>query len=513
METSSKDVQQASAFTHRKRLFWGCFIALIATSFGFVIRALIINDWGAEFNLTETQKGELLGVGLWPFAISIIVFSLIIDRIGYRNAMIFGLACHVVSAIVTIFATGYTMLYIGTFIVALGNGTVEAYINPVVATLFRKEKTKWLNILHAGWPGGLVLGGILTIALGGDFDWRVKVALIFIPTIVYAFMLWREKFPVQERVSAGISYQDMLKEVGIIGALICSGMIMMEIGRVADWPAWVIIALIVVMTGAYGFYARSLGRVLFIILLLIMMPLATTELGVDSWITDLMTPEFSALGISPGWVLVYTSFIMMVLRFFAGPIVHRISPLGLLAVCSAIAAVGLYFLSGAVAGIAILLAATVYGVGKSFFWPTTLGVVAEQFPRGGALTLNAVAGVGMLAVGIVGNPLLGTFQDHQVDAKLNEVSTALHDEYVTVEKRGVLGTYKALDVEKLEMAPVEDREQIEAVRATAKKDALSQVAILPVFMLLCYIGLMIYFKTQGGYKPVDLEDEPTASEG
>lgn len=504
MATSSSEAATDSAFVHRKRLFWGCFIALIATSFGFVIRALIINDWGAEFNLTETQKGELLGVGLWPFAISIIVFSLIIDRIGYRNAMIFGLVCHVVSAVVTIFASGYWMLYIGTFIVALGNGTVEAYINPVVATLFSKQKTKWLNILHAGWPGGLVLGGILTIALGGAMDWRVKVALIFIPTIIYAFMLWREEFPVHERVAAGVSYQDMLKEVGIIGALICSGLIMIEIGRVAAMPTWLIVAIVVVLTAGYGYYARSLGRAMFILFLLIMMPLATTELGTDSWITDLMTPEFSNLGISPGWVLVYTSFIMMVLRFFAGPIVHRISPLGLLAACAAIACVGLFFLSGAT-GFAILLAATVYGVGKSFFWPTTLGVVAEQFPRGGALTLNAVAGVGMLAVGIVGNPLLGTFQDHEVDAKLAVEAPALHQQYVTVEKRGILGAYRALDSAALEAAPDQDRQTIQDVQATAKKDALSRVAILPIVMLICYIGLIIFFKVQGGYKPVLLE--------
>ena len=124
-----------------KQLFWGCFIALIATAFGFIIRALIIGDLAAEFDLTETQKGEILGVGLWPFAISIVLFSLIIDRIGYRNAMLFGLACHLVSVVLTIFATGYWMLYWGTFIVALGNGTVEAYTNPVVATLFKKDKS------------------------------------------------------------------------------------------------------------------------------------------------------------------------------------------------------------------------------------------------------------------------------------------------------------------------------------------------------------------------------------
>ncbi|MEM8712772.1 MAG: MFS transporter, partial [Planctomycetota bacterium] len=146
-----------------KLLFWACFIALIATAFGFIVRAMVIDDWAAEFQLSETQKGEIFGVGLWPFAISIVVFSLIIDRIGYGRAMVFAFVCHVASAIVTYFAQGYWSLWVGNFIVALGNGTVEAVINPVVATMFARNKTKWLNILHAGWPGGLVLGGLLTL--------------------------------------------------------------------------------------------------------------------------------------------------------------------------------------------------------------------------------------------------------------------------------------------------------------------------------------------------------------
>ena len=495
--------------SHDKRLFWGCFIALIATAFGFIVRALIINDWGTDFNLSETQKGELLGVGLWPFAISIIVFSLIIDRIGYRNAMIFGLVCHVVSGILTIFASGYWMLYIGTFIVALGNGTVEAYINPVVATLFSREKTKWLNILHAGWPGGLVLGGILAIALGTNVSWQFKVGLIFIPTIIYAVMLWKEKFPVHERVAAGVPYRDMLAEVGVGGAFICTALIMIEIGRVFSLPLAVIVIVIIGLVAAYGYYTRSVGRPMFLLMLVIMMPLATTELGVDSWITDLMTPEFRGLGISAGWILVYTSFIMMVLRFFAGPIVHRISPLGLLAASAAVAAIGLFLLSKS-AGIAILLAATLYGLGKTFFWPTTLGVVAEQFPRGGALTLNAVAGVGMLAVGIVGNPFLGYFQDTAVNSNLiaydEANNTQLHDTYVTVEKAGAFGRYEALDGDALAAAPESVQQAVADVQSAAKKDALRTVAIFPIFMLVSYLGLIIYFRTKGGYKPVQLTE-------
>ncbi len=487
-------------------LFWGCFIALIATSFGFIIRALIIDAWEVGFNLSQTQKGELLGVGLWPFALSIVLFSLVIDRIGYRNAMLFGLGCHVVSAVITIMAKDYKWLYAGTFICALGNGTVEAYINPVVATLFRKDKTKWFNILHAGWPGGMVLGGLLLLLLGDSVSWQVKVGLIFIPTILYAFLLWRKKFPVHERVAAGVSYQEMLKEVGILGAFIISLMVFKEIGRIlgfGDVLTWVII---LIATGAFGFYTKSLGKPLFIIMLLIMVPLAITELGVDSWSADLMAGEMGKMGYSGLWVLIYTSLIMMLLRFFGGPIIHKLSPLGILAAGAAVAALGLFALSSATGGM-ILLAATLYGIGKTFFWPTTLGIVAEQFPKGGALTLNGVAAVGMLAAGIVGGPLLGNIQDKQVDKEVAAYdaanATQLHSTYVTAEKTGIFGSYRAVDGEKLKTAANEaDKATINTIQGDAKKVALKNVALLPIFMLLCYIGLLLYFRSKGGYKPV-----------
>lgn len=484
-------------------LFWGCFIALIATSFGFIIRALIIGDWATDFNLTETQKGELLGVGLWPFAISIVLFSLVIDRIGYRMAMIIGLICHVLSAIVTITAKDYTMLYIGTFICALGNGTVEAYINPVVGTIFRNDKTKWFNILHAGWPGGMVLGGILLMMMGASVGWQVKVGLIFIPTILYAVLLWNKKFPVHERVAAGVSYKEMLKEVGILGAFIISLMVFKQLGVImglGNVATWVVILL---ATGAFGFYTKSLGKPLFIVMLLIMIPLAITELGVDSWSADLMAGEMGKMGISGGWVLIYTALLMMLLRFFGGPIIHKLSPIGLLATCAALAALGLYLLSGAT-GAMILLAATIYAVGKSFFWPTSLGIVAEQFPKGGALTLNGVAAVGMLAAGIVGGPFLGNVQDKQVDAQTAVYdaanSTQLHSTYVTTEKQSFFGKYMGIDQAKLDAAPDADKAAVATIQGEAKKSALKTVAILPVIMLLCYIGLLFYFKGRGGYK-------------
>ena len=167
----------------RGYLFATCFIALIATSGGFIVRAMLLdNVWQGMFNLSETEKGEIFGAGLWPFAISIVLFSLVIDRIGYKTAMWFAVVCHVVQAFMLMTAgmlvaaegadpaavseanrSGYWWLWMGSFIGALGNGTIEAVINPVIATVYSKAKTKWLTILHAGWPGGLVLGGVLAL--------------------------------------------------------------------------------------------------------------------------------------------------------------------------------------------------------------------------------------------------------------------------------------------------------------------------------------------------------------
>lgn len=507
-------VANSAATAPDMKLFYACFVAMITTAFGFIVRALILPEWGRTFNLTQTQLGEISGAGLWPFAISIVLFSLIIDRIGYKTAMIFAIICHISSAIITIFADGYWMLYAGTLIVALGNGTVEAVTNPVVATMFPKQKVKWLSILHAGWAGGLALGGIIVISMGASTDWRYKVGLILLPTIIYAIMMVARKFPLNERVQAGVSYKEMLQEVGGAGALLISGLIVFQLGSVFGWPVGVNITITAILTILFGWYTRSFGQPLFIILLLIMIPLATTELGTDSWITDLMTPEMSKIGLQAGWVLVYTSFIMFVLRFFGGSISHRISPVGLLAVCSGIAALGLYTLSYS-SGIMILLAATIYGIGKTFFWPTMLGLVAERFPKGGALTLNITGGLGMIAAGVIGAGILGFIQDKSIDNKIANYdvanNTAIHSTYVTEKKTSLFGDYSGLDQNKLEGAKAEEKELVGTIRDTAKKEALRKIVIFPLIMLVSYLFLMAYFKSKGGYKVVDIKEQPAVT--
>ncbi|MEO6719667.1 MAG: hypothetical protein ABIN67_04835, partial [Ferruginibacter sp.] len=219
-------------------------------------------------------------------------------------------------------------------------------------------------------------------------------------------------------------------------------------------------------------------------------------------------PAMSELGLQAGWVLVYTSAIMFVLRFFAGPIVHKISPLGLLAICSAIAALGLYLLSLS-AGVMILVAATIYGLGKTFFWPTMLGVVAERFPKGGALTLNITGGLGMIAAGVIGAGILGFIQDKSIDSNIltyDEANkTNIHTQYVTENKTSIFGDYKALDQTKLTTASSKETATITTIKDTAKKEALRDIIIFPIIMLVSFLLLILYFRTRGGYKAVVLK--------
>jgi MFS family permease len=560
---------------NRRRLFIGCVVSLVATAFGFAVRAAILENWRTEFNLTQEQIGYLLGAGLFPFAISIILFSLIIDRLGNGVSMAIAFTLHVLSAVITLAAPlalagpgsspdavlrgqklGFALLYIGTFTFALGNGTVEAVVNPVTATLFSRDKTRYLNILHAGWPGGLVLGGLLAIAVSSIDPsrvpgrlWQWQMGLVLLPTIAYGLMLFKQHFPVQERVAANVPYIDMLREFGaascfIVCFFLISGLnqILVILG-VPTWSLTAQLGIALVPAILFAIYVKTFGRPMFVLLLLVMVLLATTELGTDSWIADIMrtvlqSPTFGTL------FLVWTSLIMFVLRFFAGPIVHRITPLGLLAASAAIAAIGLTWLSKAgTAPWTLFAAATFYGLGKTFFWPTTLGVVSEQYPRGGALMLNAIAGVGMISVGTIGNPAIGAVQDHAFTAAVREADPALASR--VIERRpGLFGESYALDpaqrallVEELGAAAARvqgtlgggdgtglklqaaleadpqyrtlarQNELLARIDRETKQGALGTIAILPTLMLVCYIGLIVYFKATGGYRATHLVPE------
>ncbi|MGH7469668.1 MAG: MFS transporter, partial [Longimicrobiales bacterium] len=420
---------------------------------------------------------------------------------------------------------------IGTFIFALGNGTVEAVVNPVTATLYDREKTRYLNILHAGWPGGLVLGGVLAIAVSfvnpdsvpGSL-WQWQMGLVLLPTIAYGVLLFKQHFPVQERVAANVPYFAMLREFGAGSCFVVSFFLVAALNQIMvilDVPSLGMgtqLGLALVPTVLFALYVKSFGRPMFVVLLLIMVLLATTELGTDSWIADIMRTVLGSPTLGTLF-LVWTSLIMFVLRFFAGPIVDRITPLGLLAASALVGAVGLLWLSQAGSGPGVLfVAATFYGLGKTFFWPTTLGVVSEQYPKGGALMLNAIAGVGMISVGTIGNPAIGALQDNAFTAEVRTADPALAEQ-VLGQRPGLFGESIALDPAKraeLESRAAADAQNarlqsqvstITTIEHRTKQGTLGKIAALPAIMFVCYLALIAYFRSRGGYRPKQILQE------
>jgi hypothetical protein len=332
------------------------------------------------------------------------------------------------------------------------------------------------------------------------------VGLILVPAIIFLVMLFPLSFPKSEREQAGVSYLDMLKELGGFGALVGFGLVLSQIGQVFSWPSWVAWILTILVVAGFVYMTKSFGSLIMAALIIIMMPLATTELGTDGWISSLMEAPMRDAGFNAGWVLVYTSAIMVVLRFCAGPLVHKLSPLGLLATCAALATLGLTLLSktGEAGILAIFGAATLYGVGKTFFWPTMLGVAAEQSPKGGALTLNTLGGIGMLAVGILGAPFIGFLQESTATSKLQEENPAVY-QAVHTEQEYLLGDYDAIDPAKA--AVITDAAGQDALAAATKAGqfgALGKMAMFPAFMFVCYIGMILYFRSKGGYKAVQI---------
>ena len=123
---------------------------------------------------------------------------------------------HLVGIILTITANGFWALFISTLLIGMGNGTVEAACNPLVASLYTTRKTAKLNHFHLWFPGGIVIGTLIVRFFGVEVpgttflsNWKVLVAIMMIPTFLYGFLFFRLKFPVTERVASGVTSKQM----------------------------------------------------------------------------------------------------------------------------------------------------------------------------------------------------------------------------------------------------------------------------------------------------------------
>ena len=518
----------------KRLLFWASFLSLTAAGVGFAFRVAMGEVYGDELGLTKQQVGQVFGASLWPIALTMILFSLVVDRTGYKLPMMIAFALQALSGIGTAFANDYLLLYLSALCAGLGHGIVEAVINPVCAAVYPKEKTKWLAILHAAWPAGLVLGTLLVIgadAATGGLDWRTHALWILVPAIPYVLMFLPCRFPVDERVQAGVPFGEMLRQVGFLTAFLASGLMLYEIGNqvftltmtqeerqasevVASWfgislGAGAVIGLV------FGFAVRSVGQPLFFLMCLLMIPVATAELGTDGWIKGLMTPVLTSYEINPAMALVFSASIMLVLRVFAGSILKYFSPPALLCVSGVFSAVGLFWLSET-AGVAVFVAFVLYALGQTYYWPCVLGFTSERYPKGGALTLNTVSAIGLLSAGIIGTPLLGAAFDRSIHETVKQDVPALEQAardtggfmwmtHEIVDPTKAKAYLKELpDAERAEVAKVYSEDPKGSAQVQAGRDVLAYAVRFPLILFVAFGAIALWFRMRGGYKPIEL---------
>jgi MFS family permease len=399
------------------RLFVASCLALLVTSLSFGIRAGVLSQQGIDFHLTNAQLGTIAATAFWGFPLAMLVGGTIVDIIGMKRLLVLAFIFHLAGIVLTIYATGYWSLFFSTLLIGIANGTVEASCNPLVTALYPNNKTTKLNHFHLWFPGGIVIGTLIVflfnkIGLGTN----LQVGMMLIPTILYGYFFSKLEFPETERVSSGVSASDMYK---------------------------------------------SLLNPLFIFMIICMFGTAITELFTGQWIDVLLK------NVSDNAILLLTieTGIMVIGRAFAGPVVKKFSPSGVLLISAILAAAGLYLL-GHTTGNMLFVGAIIFGIGVCYFWPTMLGFVAENLPKTGAVGLNLMGGAGMFAVSVY-MIFMSDFYDTLVNAKIPDGTAAADLAAVTNEAKKLAGP--------------------EVINATL---------LIPLVLIVAFIGLNVYMKNK-----------------
>ncbi|MES2647665.1 MAG: MFS transporter [Bacteroidota bacterium] len=416
----------------KNKLFVASCLALLVTSLSFGIRAGLLDTWKHDFGLSQEQAGVITSTAFWGFPLAIIIGGMVVDIIGMKKLLVAAAIFHLSGIVLTVMATGFWSLFISTLLIGLGNGTVEAACNPLVASIYNENKTTKLNHFHLWFPGGIVIGTLIVRFFGQTIEgtsyfsnWQFLVGLMLIPTVIYGYLFSKLKFPVTERVASGVTSGEMY---------------------------------------------RALLNPLFILMIILMLGTAITELFTGQWIDVLLknVTENALL------LLTIETGVMVIGRAFAGPVVHRLAPQGVLLISAILATVGLYML-GHFTGNMLFVGAFVFGIGVCYFWPTMIGFVAENLPKTGAVGINFLGGAGMFAVSLY-MIFMGGYYDRLLASKL-PAGAAIAD-------------YSS---------PSATPEMVAALneaKAAAGPEIINVTMIIPIILTVAFAGLFIYMRNR-----------------
>lgn len=344
----------------------------------FAIRAGILGQLGTDFGLHDTQLGWINAMAFLGFPLAMMFGGGLYNLLGAKKLLTVAFICHLLGLILTITAAGFWGLLISTFFIGFANGAVEAACNPLIAETNPTNKTAMLNRFHVWFPGGIVIGALVSqFMTQSGFDWQWQIAIMLIPTLMYGVMSFKQKFPLIDRVRAST---------------------------------------------ASNF--KALFTPLFIFMAICMTLTATSELGTQQWISRIL----GASGASPMLIMAMITGLMAVGRYFAGPLIHRLNPVGVLLASSVLTFCGIYSMSIAIGGY-VYVSAIIFALGVTYFWPTMIGFVAENIPESGALGMSIIGGAGMFAVSMW-NPVIGQWIDEAREHALKNVVAGVDPELV-----------------------------------------------------------------------------------
>ena len=343
----------------KNKLFTASCISLIVTAMTFAIRAGILTDLGLQFDLTDTQLGYVNSLAFFGFPVATVFGGLLYNVLGARKLMIIAFVSHILGLVMTIYAGGFTALLVSSFFIGFANGSVEAACNPLIADMYTDNRTAMLNKFHVWFPGGIVIGA-LTSKFMTDFGmgWELQIAVMLIPTAIYGYLFFNEEFPESEHIETDTSVN-----------------------------------------------IQSLFNPLFLFIAACMTLTAISEFGPQQWIERILGNS----GVNPMLILAMVTGIMALGRYFAGPIIHKLNPIGVLLMSAILTTAAVYSMSIA-EGSMIYVGAILFAFGVCYFWPTMIGFVSEYLPKTGALGMSLVGGIGMLSSAIW-QPVIGSWLD------------------------------------------------------------------------------------------------------
>ncbi|MGK0363590.1 MAG: fucose permease [Saprospiraceae bacterium] len=410
---------------NKSQLFYACCVSLIVTAMTFAIRAGILTELSQTFTLTESELGWVNSMAFLGFPIAMLIGGLVYNQVGPKRMMYAAFICHLLGLVLTITAGGFIGLLVSTFFIGFANGCVEAACNPLIADMYHDNKTTMLNKFHVWFPGGIVIGSLVAFAMEG-MNWQYQIAVMIIPTLIYGYLIFSTKFPESEHIESNT-----------------------------------------------GENIKGLANPLFFFILICMTLTATSEFGTTQWVDRIL----GKAGANPMLILALVTGVMALGRYFAGGLVHRLNPSGVLFSSAILTTLGIYMLSISTGGM-VYVAALIFAVGICYFWPTMIGFTAENIPKTGALGMSLVGGAGMFAMSIW-NPIIGQWLEGNRMTELGasgEASVAKLEEFKTMLASG--------------------DEAANAIELAAGQATLGDLTIFPAILIVLFGGLYFYMKSR-----------------